>query len=142
ALVSLYHRKFINEKGNDSFARATARLNFANTFKINSTTSIDLTGRYISRTEDAFYIAYERYKADLMIQKTFFDKKWIARIYVNDLFNTLRYEAERPFENFRTFRSDHWRSRSIRFWISYNFSSKNKVDRRKNRSKNEARRRL
>lgn len=142
ALISIFNRKFINEKGNDSFERNSARLYITNNFKINKTTSIDLIGRYISPSEDAYYIAYERYRADLMVQKTFFNKKLITRIYFNDFLNLLEYQAERPFENFRTFRQEKWRSRSLRLWVSYNFNGKNKVNKRKNKSKNDARRRL
>ncbi len=142
ALVSIYNRKFINEGGNDSFKRTTARLNISNNFKLNKTTSIDLIGRYISPSEDAYYIAYERFRVDLMFQKTFFNRKLITRIYLNDFLNLLEYGAERPFDNFRTFRQEKWRSRTFRVWVSYNFNGKNKVNQRKNKSKNEARRRL
>ncbi|MEM6321672.1 MAG: outer membrane beta-barrel protein, partial [Bacteroidota bacterium] len=83
-----------------------------------------------------------RFRVNLMVQKQFFDKKLSCRIYVNDLFNTLQYDAKRPFEEFTTFRNDQWRSRHLRLWVSYNFSSINKVKVRKNKSKNEARRRL
>lgn len=142
ALISVFNRKFINEKGNDSFERNTARLNITNNFKLNKTTSIDLIGRYISPYEDAYYIAYDRYRADLMIQKIFFNKKLITRIYFNDFLNILEDRAERPFENFRTYREEKWRSRSLRIWVSYNFNGKNKVNKRKNKSKNDVRRRL
>ena len=142
ALVRVFNRKFINEAGADSFQRTTARLNISNNFKINETTSIDLTGSFISPYEDAYYISYERYRANLMLQKLFFNKKLSCRIYINDLFNTLKYGAERPFDTFKAVRRQRWRSRQLRLWISYRFDGKNKVNKRQNKSKNDARRRL
>ena len=141
-LLSVFERKFINEAGSHSFKRITARLNISNNFKINETTNIDLIGSFISPYEDAYYIAYERYRINLMIQKLFFNKKLMCRIYVNDLFNTLEYGAERPFDAFKSIRIQRWRSRNLRLWVSYRFNNRNKVNKRTNKSKNDARGRL
>jgi len=108
----------------------------------NDATSIDLSGYYNSPTADAFFIAQEFYAVDFMLQKFFFNKKLNCRIYVNDIFNTLVYANERPFETFRTTRSDKPRTQRITFWMTYNFSNKQKVNSRKAESKNEVRRRL
>lgn len=142
ATFNLYRRKFTDENGIDSFQRTTGRIHLANTFTLNKTTSFDLSGGYFSPTADAFYIAYERYHVNIMLQKTFFKKQFITRIYVNDLFNTLNYRIERPFETFTTTRDEKWRTRQLRFWLIYRFQNKNKVNKRANQSKNEARRRL
>ena len=140
--ASLYNRKFINGNGDDSFEKLTYGISLNNNFKIYPTTSIDLSGRYRSAYADAYYISYEFYRVNLMVQKTFFNKKLTCRIYFNDVFNTAIGNSERPFENFRTIRSEKWLSQQIQLWASYNFSSKNKVNKRKNESKNEARGRL
>lgn len=141
-LVSIYQRKFINAGGNDSFKRTTARLNFTNNFKINETTSIDLIARYVSPYEDAYYIEYEQFRINVMLQKTFLNKKLNARIYINDLFNTLVFNSERPFDNFKSTRRQTYRSQSLTMRVTYNFNGKNKVNKRKNRLDNEARGRL
>ncbi|MEM6699790.1 MAG: outer membrane beta-barrel family protein, partial [Bacteroidota bacterium] len=142
ASAHLYRRKYINEAGEDSFEQNTARLRLYNNFKINSTTSIDLSGYYNSPTADAFFIAQEFYAVDFMLQKFFFDKKLNCRIYINDIFNTLVYANERPFETFKTTRSTKPRTQRITFWMTYNFSNQQKVNSRKAESKNEIRRRL
>jgi len=142
ARVSIFNRKFINGVGDDSFEQLTYRLNMTNNFKLNPTTSIDLSGNYRSPYADAYYIAYEYFSVNLMFQKFFFDKKLTCRIYINDVFNSLESNSERPFDSFRTIRTERWSSQQIQFWVSYNFNSKNKVNKRKNESKNDTRRRL
>jgi len=142
ASAHLYHRKYINEAGEDSFEQSSARLRLYNNFKINSTTSIDFSGYYNSPTADAFFIAEEFYSIDFMLQKFFFNKKLNCRIYINDVFNQLVYANERPFETFRTTFSSKPRTQRINFWITYNFSNQQKINSRKTESKNEARGRL
>ncbi len=140
-LVHAFNRKFISE-GDDSFEQLTFRLNLTNNFKINPTTSIDLTARYQGKYADAYYISFPYYSVNLMFQKLFFHKKLTFRFYANDVFNLMDTYSERPFENFRMIRSEKWLSQQFRVWLSYNFNSKNKVNKRKNQSKNEVRRRL
>ncbi len=141
-LSSIYNRKFINEAGADSFEQMVVRLDISNNFKLNETTSIDLLARYISQDKDAYFIVDGRYALHLMLQKTFLKKQLNCRIYVNDLFNTLDFRSERPFDNFKATRHQKWRSRNLRLRITYNFNGKNKVNKRKNKSNNEAHRRL
>ncbi len=141
-IANVYHRKFINQAGQDSFERTTLRLNLTNNFQLNKTTTLDLIGSYISPSEDAYYIAYERFRVNLMLQKTFINKRLKARVYLNDVFNTLENNSERPFKTFKSTRSEKWRSQQLRLWISYNFNGKTKINKRQNKSKNDARRRL
>ncbi len=140
-LIHAYNRKFISE-GDDSFEQFTYQLNLSNNFKINPTTSLDLTARYQGKYADAYYISFPYYSVNLMFQKLFFDKKLTFRFYANDVFNLMDTNSERPFENFRMIRSEKWLSQQFRVWFSYNFNSKNKVNKRKNQSKNEVRQRL
>lgn len=142
ASLGVYNRKFTEESGIDNFQRSTGYVSLNNNFKLNKTTSLELRGYYRSKHEDAYYIAAQIYDVNLMLQKTFFNKKLSARIYLSDIFNTLIYENERPFATFKSSNSHKPQTRNIRLWISYNFSGKNKATKRKNRSKNEATRRL
>lgn len=138
----LYHRKFTDEVGVDSFERTTVRASVSNNFKINSTTSFDITAAYVSPYEDAYYISYGRRYVNMMLQKTFWNKRLTCRIYFNDVFNSLMQRSERPFENFKTTREDTWLSQSVRLWATYRFQNKHQVNKRTNKSKNEMRRRL
>jgi len=142
AIARVFQRKFINESGADSFQRITTRFRFSNKFKLSKTMNLDFSGTYLSKYEDAFYIQDAFFRIDLMLQKSFFDKKLMARIYINDLLNTMNSGAIRPFDDFRTVRKQNWRSQYIRFWVSYAFNGTNKINKRKNQSKNDARRRL
>ncbi|MFK7979130.1 MAG: TonB-dependent receptor [Saprospiraceae bacterium] len=142
AIARVFQRKFINELGTDSFERISTRFRFSNNFKLGKTMNLDFSGTYLSKYEDAYYIQDAFYRLDLMLQKSFFDKKVMARIYVNDIFNTMKGGNIRPFENFQTVRKEKWRSQYIRLWVSYAFNGTNKINKRKNQSKNDARRRL
>lgn len=142
ANASVFHRKFTEENGVDRFQRTTWQFRISNNFKINKTTSLDVSGSYRSRYEDAYYIAFPIYGVNIMLQKTFLDKRLSFRIYLNDVFNTRIYENERPFTDFKSIYSTKPQTRTLRLWLSYNFSGKNKVSKRTNNSKNDARRRL
>ncbi|MFK7770831.1 MAG: TonB-dependent receptor [Saprospiraceae bacterium] len=140
--AGLYNRKYTDEDGNDSFERVSGVVSISNNFKINKTTNLDFSLYYRSPFEDAFYIESEVYRANVMLQKNFFDKKLTCRIYFNDIFNTLIYNNERPFTTFKSTNSFNPQTQTLRLWLTYNFSNKSKVNKRKNSSKNDARRRL
>ncbi len=137
-----YYRKFTNPEGEDSFERATARLSLSNVIKLGKTTQLDIGGYYISPRADAFYVAAERYTINFMLQNTFFDKRLMCRIYISDIFNTLVYANVREFDTFKTTSDRKPQTRTINFWMSYTFNSKNKVSTRKVKSQNEASRRI
>lgn len=140
--AGVYHRKFTDEAGNDSFERTTYYVNLVHNFKLNATTNFEISGRYRSKLEDAFYISFPVYRINLMVQKTFFNKKLLCRVSFNDIFNTAIYDNERPFETFTSFRSFKPQSRTVVFRLVYNFANQAKFGKRKNKSKNEAARRL
>ncbi|MEL6925887.1 MAG: outer membrane beta-barrel protein, partial [Bacteroidota bacterium] len=142
ASASIFHRKFTNPEGIDSFERTSGYLNLSNTVKINSTTSIDLSGVYLSKQEDAFYILSERYRVNIMLQKTFWNKKLSCRLYVTDLLDTFEFNTRRPFDTFETTLRLKFQTRTLRHWMSYNFSNQSKVNKRSNSSDGGVRRRL
>lgn len=140
--LGVYQRKFTNEENVDSFERVTGAFNLNSVFKIDETTKIDISAAYRSPSEDAFYIAFETYSINLFLQKQLFAKRLNCRIYVNDIFNTLIYKSSRPFDSFTSNNSYKPPTQSVRFWLGYNFASRNKVSKRRNQSKNEALNRL
>lgn len=142
AATHFYNRKYTNDDGEDSFKRSTFSLRLFNTFIINKSTSIDLNIRYQTKTEDAFYIQDEFYYTNIILKKSFWNKKLNCRIYLNDIFNTFRTGNTRPFDEIITTRTRKPRSQSISFWLSYNFSTKTKWNKRKNNTKNDLRNRL
>jgi len=129
--MHLYHRKYTNEEGGDSFNKSTISMRLFSTFKINNTTSIDLNARYLSPTADAFYEQDKFYYVNIILKKSFFNKKLSCRIYLNDIFNTRRSGNTRPFDEIVTTLSQKPRSRSITFWVTYNFANKGKANNRK-----------
>lgn len=137
-----YYRKFTNPQGEDSFERATARINISNVIKLGETTQLDIGGYYVSPRADAFYVAEERYTINLMLQNSFFNKRLLCRIYLRDVFNTLVYANVREFDNFKTTSDRKPQTRTLNFWMSYTFKSKHKVNTRKVKSQNDASRRI
>ncbi|MFK7933844.1 MAG: outer membrane beta-barrel family protein [Saprospiraceae bacterium] len=138
----IFQRKFTNDEGIDSFEQLTYYFRLNNIFKLNATSSFELNARYNSRYADAFYISEQNFTIDMILQKSFFDKRLNCKIYVNDVFNILEYANSRPFDTFESRRIIKPQTRTVRLWVTYNFSNKNKLNKRTNQSKNEARRRL
>lgn len=136
-----FHRYFTNPEGVNQFARTTFYFNAYANVKITKTLDVDLVGYYISPREDAYYIADQRYSFDVVIKKSFFDKKLNCRLYFDDVFNTLVYQNVREFDTFRTTASEKPLTRSVSFWLTYNLSN-NKANERRNKSKNDAKDRL
>ncbi|MFT6741417.1 MAG: iron complex outermembrane receptor protein [Paraglaciecola sp.] len=138
----LYHRKFTTETGEDLFAKTTIDLYFSTSINLDKTTGIDLSGRYLSPSYDAFYQQDPYYWIEFFIKKSFFNKKLNCRIYFNDPLNIVESGNTRPFDNITTSIQRKNRSRSITFWASYNFATKNKVSNKKNKSDGASRRRF
>lgn len=137
-----YHRLFIDEMGNDQFRQTSYNLRVSNQLKINETTGIDLTARFVSPKSDAFYEADGFYFADLFLRKTFFNKRLNIRVALFDIFNSRRFKNLRPFSDFETLNDRKPRSRYLSLRMSYQFANKNKTTGKKNKSKNEVKNRL
>lgn len=138
----LYNRKFVNDVGVSSFEKTTISARLFNTFTLSKTMSIDLSGRYTSPKADAFYEAAEIYTANILLKKSFLEKKLNLRLYFDDIFNSLQYKNVRQFNTFSTTADDKPRSRKIMFWLTYDISNNKKVLAKKNKSKNTSRNRL
>lgn len=140
--TNLYNRKFVDEQGNDSFEQFTVRARLFNTFKLNKTTNINLSGFYNSPRRDAYFKAFENYWINLGFRKTFSKNKFSLRVDINDVFNTDKFRSLREFENYETTYRYKRLSRFFRVWLTYNFSNKVKASKKRNKSKNEVRNRL
>ncbi len=138
----LFNRKFIDEQERSMFERATLGVSFFNNFKINKTTSIDLSGRYRSPKADAFFEASEYYSMNFGVKKMFYKKRMSLRIDFRDIFNSLEYKNKREFINYSTVAKTKLITQFISLRLSYNFSNNKKILRKKNKSKNENYRRL
>jgi outer membrane receptor protein involved in Fe transport len=138
----LFNRKYIDQQENSMFEKATLGIKIYNNFKINKTTSIDLSSRYISPKSDAFYEASEYYNIDIGLKKTFLKKKISLRIDVKDIFNTLEYRNKRDFSNYTTIAHTKPITRFLSLRLMYNFSNNNKLLGKKNKSKNDNYKRL
>lgn len=140
--IGLYRRRFADENNDIAFARTSYYLNLSNTVKVNPRFSVDVSAYYYSPFEDAFYVAAERFALSFFLQHTFWEDKLSARLYFNDVFNVLIYQAERPFAEFRTTQSTKPRTQFIRMQVNFQFANHSELNKRKNVSRNEARRRL
>ena len=63
---NLYNRKFVTDEGIDEFEKVTVSMRLFNTFKINNTTNIQLSGFYTSPRTDAFYEAFDVKEGDAL----------------------------------------------------------------------------
>ncbi|MEM9921774.1 MAG: outer membrane beta-barrel family protein, partial [Bacteroidota bacterium] len=141
-MVDVFYRYFTDDNGQNSFKTFAGYMTLSNTFKINKTTSFDISGEYESPHKDAFINKSYNYYIDLMLQKTFLDNQLTCRIYLFDVFHNWRHVDKRPFETFETNFNLRYRTRMLRLWVGYNFASKSKVSERKIQSKNDAKDRV
>lgn len=140
--VHLFYRKYTTDAEEDLFKKASYDLRLNQTFQVNETASIDLSGRYLSDYADAYYLQDDFYYVSLIFKKSFLDKKLNIRIYIDDIFNTARSSNTRPFDDFVTTQYRKERTRSIKLWLTYTFATKYKTNNRKNKSENESRSRM
>ncbi len=138
----LYHSKFLNENQQSNFEQTSFYTNFSNNFTINKTTHFDLIGRYVSPTTSPFN-ENESYHAIIMVfKKSFLQKKLQFKITIDDVFNTQKYRSLNTFANYTTQKTDKPMTRKMYVGLTYSFASKAKTATKRNRSKNDARRRL
>lgn len=133
----LFHRKFVDEEENAMFEKTTLGIKAYHNFKINKTTSIDLSGRYTSPRSDAFFEASEYYNIDIGFKKTFLQKKMTLRVDLKDVFNSLEYRNRRVFSNYTTVANTKLITRYLLIRVAYIFSNNKKILSGKNKSKND-----
>lgn len=138
----LFNRKFVDEQNESMFEKATLGIKFYNNFKINKTTSLDLSAKYRSPKSDAFFEASEYYSFDLGFKKSLFNKKISLRIDIRDIFNSLEYSNKREFSNYTTIANTKPITRFLYLRITYNFSNNGKILGKKNKTKNDNYKRL
>ena len=101
-----------------------------------------MIGRYISPTT-APYNENEAYHSFIFVfKKSFLQKKLQLRVTIDDVFNTIRYNSVNTFENYTTRKTDKPMTQKMYVGLTYNFSSKATTATKRNRSKNDAKRRL
>jgi len=136
----LFHKNFKNS--NYNLNKTTAFFNLRNNFKINKTTSLTISGNYMSPFLSATYINAENYSANLVLKKSFLNNKLNVRFYLDDIFNSIRNKSNAEFidSNFKFYQKRNTRSFTI--WLRYSFSNKNKVSNNRNKSINDVKNRL
>ncbi len=140
--ATLFHSKFLDENQQSSFEKTSFYTNFSNNFTINKTTHFDLIGRYVSPTTTPFNENEAYHTMIAVFKKSFLQKKLQFKITFDDVFNTLRYNSFNTFENYTTEKRDKPMTHKVYVGLTYNFASKAKTATKRNRSKNDARRRL
>ena len=136
----LFYKNFKNPDFN--LNKTTVFFNLRNNFKINKTTSLTISGNYMSPFLSATYISAENYSANLVLKKAFLNNKLNVRFYFDDIFNSIRDKSNADFidSNFSFYQKRNTRGFTI--WLRYNFSTKNKTSNKRNQSKNDAKNRL
>jgi iron complex outermembrane receptor protein len=140
--ATLFHSKFLNENQQSNFEKTSLYTNFSTNFTINNTTHFDIIGRYMSPTTSPFNENESYHSFVAVFKKSFLQKKLQLRITIDDVFNTIKYNSLNTFKNYTTQKTDKPMTQKLYIGLTYNFSSKAKTATKRNRSKNEARRRL
>ncbi len=136
----LFHKNFKNADFN--LNKTTVFFNLRNNIKINKTTSLTVSGNYMSPFLSATYISAENYSANLVLKKSFLNNKLNLRFYLDDIFNSIRDKSNAEFidSDFSFYQKRNTRSFTI--WLRYSFSTKNKISNKRNQSQNDTKNRL
>ncbi len=138
----LFSRQFITEDGATTFQQSTLKLRATNNFKLGKTTRLEVRATWYSAQADAFFIREPLRELDAMLQQQLLGKKLAVRFHVRDLLNTLRFANRRPFDTFSTTNEVWPITRTYNLRLAYTITGNKEVSKRKNRSQNEARRRM
>ncbi len=109
---------------------------------ISDTWSVYLSAYYTSPRIYSYLMVANYFASNFMIQKTFLQNKLKIRIYVDDIFNTVRDKNMGFYDDFIYDFYQKRNTQSFAIWALYTLDSKNKVRSKKNKSSNENRSRL
>ncbi|MDD7914034.1 outer membrane beta-barrel protein [Polaribacter ponticola] len=140
--ATLFHSKFLDGNQQSNFEKTSLYTNFSTNFTLNNTTHFDVIGRYISPTTAPFNENEAYHSFIFVFKKSFLQKKLQLRVTIDDVFNTIKYNSVNTFENYTTRKADKPMTQKMYVGLTYNFTSKAKTASKRNRSKNDARRRL
>jgi len=141
--TNLNYKQFVENSSTIHFKAIAGSARFTNNFKLGETTNIDLTGIYYTRYNDGLYYSQlPYYRVDVTMQKTLLSNKLNLSLNLDDIFDTAIYIEERPTPIFRTDFTYKGKTRRVRLAMSYNFSTQNEINKRKNASKNDAKNRM
>jgi outer membrane receptor protein involved in Fe transport len=122
--------------------KTTFFLNLQNNFNINNTTSLSISGNFLSPFLSANYYNSESYTADIIVMKSFLKDKLNIRLYFDDVFNSIRTKNKSEFnDSYYTFFQKK-NTRSFTLWLRYSFDTKNKINYKRNQTENENKDRL
>lgn len=136
----VFHKTFKNS--NFDISKSTAFFNIRNTYRINESTSVVCSGNYMSPFISANYINAANYSVNMMVTSSLFNNKLQARLYLDDIFNTVRIKNKAAFidSDFKFYQKRNTRSITLR--MLYQFEAKNKIRNDRNNSQNNIKGRL
>lgn len=142
AIVQLFHRQFQDPSGQNSFRQNTFKLRLIATLALGEKTKLEVFGNYYSPQADAFFVREPLIEGRLMLRRQLCKGRLNLRLQLRDVFNTLVFANERPFDTFTTTTRLKPATRSLEVRLSWVFRSTYQSKRRRARSVNEARGRL
>ena len=138
--LHIYNKIFTNP--NFNLHKVTSFFFLRNSFEINNTTSLEISGNYMSPFLSANYISAESFTTSLVLKKSFLDKKLNVRFYFDDIFNSIKNKMNADFKDSNFYFYQKRNTRSFTIWLRYNFLTKNKISNKRNHSINNIKNRL
>ncbi len=118
-LTGMY--KTIDLGDNDPLSRFSVMGNMSNTFTLPWKVDLEVSGRYSSSQLVSNVIMRPRYSIDLGVQRSFFNRKGMLKLAVNDVFNTNRGSAYARHANVDIDVLNGWSSRRLSLSFNYRF---------------------
>jgi len=125
--------KTIDLGDNDPLSRFSVMGNMSNTFTLPWKVDLEVSGRYSSSQLVSNVIMRPRYSIDLGVQRSFFNRKGMLKLAVNDVFNTNTGSAYARHANVDIDVQNTWNSRRLSLSFNYRFG-KDDFKTRANRS--------
>lgn len=127
---------------NQSYHSNTASFNISNDWKISDTWSVYLSAYYsLPRIYSNLEVA-DFFRSDFMIEKSFFEKRLKLRIYVDDIFNTVRDKNIGFYDDFTYDFYQKRNTRSFTLYAVFTINTNDKSRKKKNKSSNDNKNRL
>ncbi|MGY4385933.1 outer membrane receptor protein involved in Fe transport [Pedobacter sp. UYP24] len=122
--------------------KVALNFNTNQTFKLNTTTSLEMSGYYQSKQISGTIVIDPQYGIDFGIKKSLLDKKMDFKLAANDVFNLQRSRITSALPSQKYVVKERWESRVFRLTCTYRFGSKEikAARQRSNSSEDEGRR--
>ncbi len=137
---TLQNQNYILSDQNNRYNTVSFYMN--NDWNISKTWSVNLSAYYTSPRIYGYLEVADYFSSNFMFQKTFLQKKLKVRIYVDDIFNTVRDKNSGLYDDFTYNFYQKRNTQSFTLYALFTIDTNDKVRKKKNKTSNNVKNRL